>query len=399
MAKFKVKLDTRRQLKDGTYPLIIRIHSGSSRRDINLKTSVCKEEFDEATQRVVKHPNKKEINQKITQTLVQLQGTALKIELAEEQATAGKIKTTVVKPVVKMDVIQFAQKIVLDLRESKKYGNALFYQSAISALKTYTGRQTIQFSEVSYEFLQKLESKMLAGGLTVNGIAMYMRTIRAIYNRAIKEKLIDRANYPYESYRIKMEATAKRNISKEDIKAIVAMDIERDSPAWHARNFFMLSFNLFGASFVDLATLKYTDIIKGRISYRRKKTHKLYNIKLTSTAWELIQYYYSPERTYILPVVPESSAGDPELERRHIQQATKTVNKYLKQIGTALNIGHLTTYVSRHSAATIAKRMGYSKDLIAEALGHEFGNKVTGIYLDTFDQEVIDEMILSVSKI
>lgn len=29
---------------------------------------------------------------------------------------------------------------------------------------------------------------------------------------------------------------------------------------------------------------------------------------------------------------------------------------------------------------------------IAEALGHEYGNKVTGIYLDNYDLEVIDEM-------
>jgi integrase/recombinase XerD len=43
--------------------------------------------------------------------------------------------------------------------------------------------------------------------------------------------------------------------------------------------------------------------------------------------------------------------------------------------------------------------MGYSKDLIAEALGHEFGNKVTGIYLDNFDQEVIDDMNEKVSSI
>lgn len=399
MAKFKVKLDTRRQLKDGTYPLIIRIHSGSSRRDVNLKTSVCKEEFDEVTQRVIKHPNKKEINQKITQTLVQLQGTALKIELAEEQATAGKIKTTVVRPVVKMDVIQFAQKIVRDLRESNKHGNALFYQYAISALKTYTGRQTIQFSEVSYEFLQKLESKMLAAGLTVNGIAMYMRTIRAIYNRAIKEKLIDRANYPYDSYRIKVEATTKRNISKADIQAMAALEIEKETPMWHSRNYFLLCFNLIGISFADLFTLRRSDIANGRVSYRRKKTHKLYNIRLTDTARELIDYYSSPDRKYILPVIPENMVGDPIKERKQISYGIKNTNKYLKRIAAEVGLQQrLSTYWCRHSWANCAKRMGYSNEMIAEAMGHEYGNKVTAIYLDRFEQNVIDAMNEAVCK-
>jgi hypothetical protein len=36
--------------------------------------------------------------------------------------------------------------------------------------------------------------------------------------------------------------------------------------------------------------------------------------------------------------------------------------------------------------------LGYSKDIIAESLGHEYGNKVTGIYLDFYENEVIDEV-------
>ena len=58
----------------------------------------------------------------------------------------------------------------------------------------------------------------------------------------------------------------------------------------------------------------------------------------------------------------------------------------------------VTTYSSRHSFATIAKRMGYSNELIAEALGHEYGNKITNIYLDTFDLDVLDAMHKEVIK-
>lgn len=52
----------------------------------------------------------------------------------------------------------------------------------------------------------------------------------------------------------------------------------------------------------------------------------------------------------------------------------------------------ITSYVFRYSYANIAKQLGYSKDLIAEALGHEYGNSVTGIYLEQFDLALIDEM-------
>ncbi len=52
----------------------------------------------------------------------------------------------------------------------------------------------------------------------------------------------------------------------------------------------------------------------------------------------------------------------------------------------------LTTYVFRYTYANIAKQLGFSKDLIAEALGHEYGNSITGIYLEMFDLEMVDSM-------
>ncbi len=393
MATFKVLLDKRRQLKDGDYPLIIRIFSEGTHRNVGLKIRLKEDEFDEATQRAVKHPNKKEINQKITQNLVKFQESALKMELADTQGSAQNIKTSVVKPQIKLDFLAFAETIVREQEDGKHYGNALFYKSSISALKTYTGKDTILFREVTYEFLKKLENKMLTKGLAVNGVAMYMRTIRAVYNKAIKSKLIDRSNYPYDSFKIKMEATAKRNISKVDIQAIMGLKLEIDSPAWHARNYFLLCFNLIGISFADLLTLRKTDIANGRVTYRRKKTHKLYNIKLTKQAEEIIRIYYPSDSIYILPELHQSFIDSPATERKRISQAIKNTNKYLGRMGRELKIDqNLTTYVVRHSWATISKRLGYSKDLIAEALGHEFGNKVTGIYLDNFDQDVIDDM-------
>ena len=53
------------------------------------------------------------------------------------------------------------------------------------------------------------------------------------------------------------------------------------------------------------------------------------------------------------------------------------------------NIKELTTYWARHSWATIARKIGVSKDDIALALGHSNGHDVTDIYIDE-DLEKID---------
>ena len=69
----------------------------------------------------------------------------------------------------------------------------------------------------------------------------------------------------------------------------------------------------------------------------------------------------------------------------------------MKKLGKLINSREpISTYVFRYTYANIAKQMGYSKDLIAEALGHEYGNSVTGIYLEQFDLELVDEMNLQI---
>lgn len=100
-----------------------------------------------------------------------------------------------------------------------------------------------------------------------------------------------------------------------------------------------------------------------------------------------------PGSDYLLPIIPNNVPEDSLRAKRLIQQCIKTTNKYLKRLSTECGLLNSTqTYSSRHGFATIAKRMGYSNELIAEALGHEIGNKITNIYLDTFDTDVLDAM-------
>jgi integrase len=100
-----------------------------------------------------------------------------------------------------------------------------------------------------------------------------------------------------------------------------------------------------------------------------------------------------PGNDYLLPIIPNNVPEDSLRAKRTIQQCIKTTNKYLKRLSVEVGLSSpLVTYSSRHTFATIAKRMSYSNELIAEALGHEIGNKITNIYLDTFDTDVLDAM-------
>jgi site-specific recombinase XerD len=67
------------------------------------------------------------------------------------------------------------------------------------------------------------------------------------------------------------------------------------------------------------------------------------------------------------------------------------VNTNLKQISKTIGVKiPVTTYVARHTYATVLKRSGVNVALISESLGHS-DLATTQIYLDSFENSQIDE--------
>lgn len=66
------------------------------------------------------------------------------------------------------------------------------------------------------------------------------------------------------------------------------------------------------------------------------------------------------------------------------------INKELKVLADELEIdANLTTYVARHTFATVLRRSNVDIGIISEALGHT-ELSTTQIYLDSFDNEQVD---------
>jgi integrase len=393
MANIKTLLDLRRAKSDGTFNIIFRITDYNKVYTINSGVSLPKHYWDERKGKVGKtHPNAKPLNIKLSKHFFKIEQAVLSLD---DEFSIERIKAILSgKPLVDApETFQvFADKIIQQMIEANRMGNAIVYQTAVNRLITYCGKD-VSFMEVNYKLLDQFSHHLITSGLKVNSVSNYFRSIRAIYNKAIKMKVVDRSLYPFHDISIKSEKTAKRAVLKEDITKLLEIPLQQHSPCWRSLNYFMLSFYLRGISFTDLAYLKRSNIIDGRIVYRRRKTHKDYSVKLFAQAEIIINHMQVPGSDYLLPIIPNNVPEDSLRAKRIIQQCIKTTNKYLKRLSAEVGLGcPVTTYSSRHSFATIAKRMGYSNELIAEALGHEYGNKITNIYLDTFEEEVLDAM-------
>jgi integrase len=189
---------------------------------------------------------------------------------------------------------------------------------------------------------------------------------------------------------MKKQKTVPRVLTMDEIKRYFALNLTPTHSSYKYWNIGKLIFMLRGINMRDLMLLKPDCVKNGRIIYRRAKTGKLYSIQITTEIASALATF-TPNETLLGLITPSNLTADEKIN--HFKQKVKVTNKHLKKLGVIIAVSEpISTYVFRYTYANVAKQLGYSKDLIAEALGHEYGNSVTGIYLEQFDNDVVDKM-------
>lgn len=395
MVSANIILDTRYKKKGEVYPLKLRVVHNRKPFDLGLGHSVSDKDWDEKGQKVKSScktiDNVTRFNallgkdkQKVQDILIRLQDEGRLDTLSLEE-----LKSFVTQKHTEVMTLAFGLEIIAELKQAERFGNASVYETLRRSIFNFTKGKDIPLKQVTYAWLKKYEAWFLSKGNSINGLSANMRTLRALYNRAIKQKLIGKDFYPFNDYSVKYEKTRKRAITGVDLERVKAFMPETVRQE-RAKEYFMLSFYLMGASFVDVAFLKVKNIIGGRIEYKRQKTGQLHSIHISPPLQVLLDKHL-PEKEkedFIFDVI---KSKDPQKQWVNVRDELRRVNRSLKEIGIACGIeSPLTSYVARHSYATIAKYKGVPTAVISEALGHT-SEEVTQVYLDSFDKEVLDK--------
>ena len=397
MVQLRVILDARTQKSDGTSTIYYRITD--KRKVTYLSTGLSLEpRYWDDSKGVVKksYANANTFNTSLSTRFIEIQKAIIELE-DEGLFSIDSLKEKLNPKIEKQSFKSFTEAVIKEMFERNQTSNALIYQTAFNSITQFKPSKGLMFTDISVRLLESYQAHLVKKGCKVNTISNYLRTIRAIYNRAIKAKVVDRKYYPFSEIQIKTERTVKRAFTKDVIKYIEHLELPNKQMA-QARDYYILSFYLIGMNFTDMAYLTRANIIDGSIEYRRRKTGTEYSIKILTPVRDRFDEYCAQQRKYLLPVLPDNIIEGSLEAKKLIHQFIKTTNKYLKRISTELELSKpCTTYTVRHSWATIAKRLGYSKELIGEALGHQQGNQITETYLDSFEREIIDEVNLKVT--
>lgn len=380
-------LDTR-SAKDSA-PLKIAIRHKGKSAYINLDIKLKPDQWDEKSEKVTDHPQKKILNAIISKKKADIDTVIFEmIQSGEARRNANEVRDYIIKKLSGNDTNdedKFYKRFHKFATTRRKDNTRISYLLTYNKVKQFDPDiETRSFEEVNKDWLTRFDNFMISQNLKTNGRSIHFRNIRAVFNDALDDEIT--SFYPFRKFKIKREATAKRSLTAYQLREIFSYPVEEHAVKY--RDIFKLIFLLIGINVVDLCNLK--EIKNGRIEYNRSKTNRLYSIKVEPEAEELIERYRG--ENYLLDILDTYS---------NYRDYAKKVNMNLQRIGPVERVGKggkkiykplypdISTYWARHSWATIAAELDIPKETIAAALGHG-GNTVTDIYIN-FDQKKIDE--------
>lgn len=383
-----VLLDTRTVNKEGTYPVKIKVYFQGKPK--YYPTGICmstKEELEE----VLESKSKKNIE---IQYIIHKEFNRIlkNVDILVERGTFSFSNlNNMLGKNIGGTLNEMISAKIKELENEEKFGTSAFYKGTLSLLKRYM-KHDVPINEVTVEWLNGLE-KFILKTANQTTVAMNMRNIRATMNIAKQVGVIRKSDYPFGrgKYQIKEGSGKKKALNKKQLKAIAEYRDGSMTTEFY-RDLWLFIYFCNGLNVADLISLKFSDIQNGEISFIRKKTKdrtrdvKRIYAAITPKMYSIINKWGNdPKKSvYIFPFLkPGDSAWEHEKKKKNL---TKLINKRMKMIGEKLNLGKITTYVARHTYATVLRNEGVPISIISPMLGHS-SVTTTEIYLADLESE------------
>lgn len=283
-----------------------------------------------------------------------------------------------------LSLTSFMQQLIRELDEHGQYATSRHYQSTLNKFALFSEAKDMQLADINETVMKQFESYLVEKKLAPNTVSFYLRIMQATWNKAVNMGLLPAGPSPFRQVNTRVEKTIKRAVEEKVITRLAKLtEKELLSPALQfARDMFLFSYYARGMSYIDIAFLKKKNIRGNMLVYKRRKTGQELKIRLLPEMKAIIKRYAGNNRVYLFPILHDDAIY------RNYESALRLQNKQLKILGELVG-AHLTTYVARHTWASIASQKGVPLDLIAKGLGHT-SEKATHIYIARLDNPRLD---------
>lgn len=296
--------------------------------------------------------------------------------------------------------------IISEYTKQNRISTANSYLYSEKAIKEFVKKETkkdynnLSLLDIDKRWLQSFETYMLTKGRSVTTVGIYLRPLRAIFNKAIEEGEIERNFYPFgkRKYQIPTSKKVKKALNKEQMKELFGA-IPKNKEQKRAKDFWFFSYNCNGMNIKDICQLQYKDVTKDKIIFYRAKTLftsktdlKPITIYINEYVKKIIEKYGNPNTSlnnYVFPILNNEQTN--QQQQRSIKNFTKFINQHIKKLCEANKLPEeISTYWARHSFATLSVRKGATMEFIQESLGHKYMS-TTQAYFAGFDDNTKKE--------
>lgn len=363
-------IDKRRMKINGCYPVKIEVVCRRVQKYYPTGKDVTMEEWEKMWK-----------GRRITEKYRSIENTFYNVRTAvEDIASKGRFSFTDLNKRLGYSTLSVneALKSRMNFMMSQGRVNSFYrYRSTLRALERFGGTR-INFEMIDVQWLERCERTWRNESKSNTTISIYMKTLRCIFNEALKAGMIREGEFPFgkTGYRIPSGKSRKMALTKEQILKIQAWKGDSGTEYW--RDMWMFSYMCNGINFRDMLFLRYGDIIDGEIHFIRSKTSG------RTGEPKVIRVPVLPEMYVIMKRCGNGTNGNPgDFIFRHAKNKAKPMeislltrnvirqcNDALKRIAKDLEMSSFTTYAARHSFATIMKRNGVDTSFISECLGH-----------------------------
>ncbi|MBT6763654.1 MAG: site-specific integrase, partial [Prolixibacteraceae bacterium] len=398
-----------REKKNGNYPVKLRVYSPLIQKVRNYSTGMdmTKKEFESVWETIKPRKEKKDIRDFLEALKTKATEAANKCDPFSFELFDKKLHRR--KGDGKNVIYHYNQRIQY-FTELKRFGTAETYDLSLKSILKYiedtkgTKPTKLPFNNITSSFLQKYENFMLEKGKSETTVSMYVRSLRAVFNHAIRENEVSEDIYPFgkNKYEIPAGNAVKKALSKSQLKVLF-----NATPAIpeqeKAKDFWFFSFVCNGMNINDIAMLKYKNIKGNTIEFKRAKTRQTAKKKsttivvhLTDFSKQIIEKYGNEDKNpenYIFSIIDSNTK--PEEMKPRIKNFTRLVNQHIKNLAKANELPEdISSYYARHTFATLSIQGGASMEFVQESLGHQ-NISTTQNYFSGFEDETKKQIVES----
>lgn len=284
--------------------------------------------------------------------------------------------------------LKYIRDDIQDLILNGKLGTARNRRRALSSFCSYLKGSDIPLSDWDRNLISGYAKWLEKKSLARNTVSFYMRNLRTVYNKAVKDGLVPQGN-PFSNVYTGTDRTSKRAVDESVMLRLKELDLSCAPALELARDMFLFSYCTRGMAFIDMVFLRREDIRGGSIVYRRRKTGQKLRIRIETCIGDILKKYgrKRQDSPYVFPVI---RSQDVRAAYSEYQTALGYYNRKLKRLSSLLNLDTpLSSHVARHSWATAARNRNTPIAVISSGMGHT-SERTTRIYLAALDESLID---------